>query len=226
MPSQKLTVRSLERDVYDSIREAILGGDLQPGDALVEAQLSAQFGISKTPVREALIRLKRDGLVESAPHYVNRVATPSSEDIVQACEVREWIETRVVASLAREANPQLLARLQASIEAAERALSEMDDHTYVDAVREFSQMLVDASGNRFAIEMFERLCNTLALIANVSRRAPERRKRSIAEHIKIYEAIRAKDPEAAAESTREHLRSIESDSLEALTHHLHRAVGA
>jgi DNA-binding GntR family transcriptional regulator len=220
MRTIQLTARSLEQDVYDAIRQSILDGDLQPGDPLVEAQLSEQFGISKTPVREALIRLKRDGLVESAPHRINRVATPTREDIVHACEVREWIESQLAALVARDPSDKVLQGLKESIEAAEQALAELDDHAYVAAIRRFSDVLVESSGNRYAIEALERLRNTLSLIANVSRRAPTRRKRSIEQHRRIYRAIRRHDPEAAAAATREHLRSIEADSLEALTQHL------
>jgi DNA-binding GntR family transcriptional regulator len=220
MHTTRLKPRSLETDVYQAIREAILGGELQPGDPLVEAQLSQRFGISKTPVREALIRLKRDGLVESPPHYVTRVATPTREDIIHACEVREWIETEIAAQLARDPDPQLLRDIKASIDTAAESLKKLDDPAYVAAVRRFSQILVEASGNRYAVEALERLCDTLALIANVSRRAPARRKRSIEEHREIYRAIRAREPEAAAAATREHLRSIEADSLDALTQHL------
>jgi DNA-binding GntR family transcriptional regulator len=217
-----LTPRSLEADVFDAIRDMILNGDLSPGDPVVEAQLSAQFGISKTPVREALIRLKRDGLVEAAPHRTNRVATPTDDAIVQACEVRGWIEAQIAARLAADPGDRLLADLQASIEAAERALAAHDDHAYVEAVRSFSTVLVEASGNRYAIDALERLRYVLGLIANVSRRTPARRDRSIEEHRRILEAIRARDPEAAAQATYDHLTSIERDSLEALAHHLGR----
>jgi DNA-binding GntR family transcriptional regulator len=225
MRTSPLTARSLEQEVYAAVRQSILDGDLQPGDPLVEAQLSEQFGISKTPVREALIRLKRDGLVESAPHRMNRVATPTREDIVHACELREWIETQLAAAIAQDPSEELLRGLKESIEAAEGGLKALDDHAYVEAIRRFSDLLVQSSGNRYAVEALERLRNTLSLIANVSRRAPSRRKRSIEQHRRIYRAIRRRDPAAAAEATREHLRSIEDDSLEALTQHL-QGIGA
>lgn len=216
METVQLTARSLEREVYDHIRAAIQAGDLQPGDPLVEAQLSEQFGISKTPVREALIRLKRDGLVDGSLHRKNRVATPTREDIERAFEFREWIETEIAARAADDPTPELLSELKDSIDAATNALKDDDERAYIAAISGFSDILVDASGNRYASEALERLRNILVLIANVSRRSPSRRKQSITEHQKILRAIKSKDATAARKATRDHLRSIEADSLTAL----------
>lgn len=215
--SLRLRPSSLENDVYAALRERILRGDLISGDPLVEAQLSAQFGISKTPVREALIRLKRDGLVESAQHRVTRVATPTADDIREACEVREWIETQLAVKHASNCSQAVLRRLRASISDAEAALEADDEHAYIAALRSFSDILVEASGNRYAAQVLDRLRNVLALIGNVSRSAPGRRERSIDEHHAIYEAIAASDPAAAAAATSRHLHSIEHDSLEGLS---------
>lgn len=215
--SVQLQTPSLENEVYAVLRRSILSGDLIPGDPLVEAQLSSRFGISKTPVREALIRLKRDGLVESPRHRVTRVATPSAADVRDACEVRAWIETQLAVKQARTCSEAVLGQLRASISDAEKALAADDDHAYIAALRSFSDILVEASGNRYAAQVLDRLRNVLALIGNVSRSAPGRRQRSIDEHHAIYEAVAAKDPEAAAAATSRHLHSIERDSLEALS---------
>lgn len=214
--NQKFAARSLERDVYDYIRTAILAGDLEPGAPLVEAQLSEQFGISKTPVREALIRLKRDGLVDGSLHHKNRVATPTVEEIEHAFEFREWIEIEIAARAAENPTPELLGELKKSIDAATAALKDDDERAYISAISVFSDILVEANGNLYASEALERLRNTLGVIANVSRRSPSRRKRSIAEHRQILRAIKANDVEAARGATREHLRSIKADSLAAL----------
>lgn len=213
----QLKPSSLENDVYVALRERILRGDLISGDPLVEAQLSAQFGISKTPVREALIRLKRDGLVESAQHRVTRVATPTAADIRDACEVRAWIETQLAVTHAKSDSENVLEKLGASITDAQRALDADDDHAYVAALRSFSDVLAEGSGNRFAVQVLDRLRNVLALIGNVSRTTPGRRQRSIAEHRAILEAIAAGDPEAAAAATNRHIHSIEHDSLDVLS---------
>jgi DNA-binding GntR family transcriptional regulator len=215
--SSKLTTRSLELQVYETIRDEITRGVLRPGEPLVESQLSEVFGISKTPVREALIRLKRDGLVEASPHRVNRVTTPTAEDIEQACEVRIWIESALAASCAEVQAPENLKQLERTIELAREALESGDDAAYGEAIRGFSDVIIEISGNRYAADALERLRNVVSLIGHISRKAAGRRARSINEHIAIFEAIRAGDSVAAAAATRAHLESIEQDSLQALS---------
>jgi len=218
MPLARVQRQSLEASVYEAVREGIISGELRPGDPLVEAQLSADLGISKTPVREALIRLARDGLVVQELHRRSRVATPTVEDVRQACEVRRWVEGEIAAQAARDAPPELIEQLEASIRDSERSLRRRDTRRWAEAVESFTDTLVAYSGNRYAADLLERMRNILSLIANVSQVAPGRRARSIEEHRAILEAIRRSDPSAADEATREHLSSIESDSLRALEH--------
>jgi GntR family transcriptional regulator, trigonelline degradation regulator len=218
MPLARVQRQSLEASVYEAVREGIISGDLRPGDPLVEAQLSADLGISKTPVREALIRLARDGLVVQELHRRSRVATPTVEDVRQACEVRRWVEGEIAAQAARDAPPELIEQLEASIRDSERSLRRRDTRRWAEAVESFTDTLVAYSGNRYAADLLERMRNILSLIANVSQVAPGRRARSIEEHRAILDAIRRGDPVAADDATREHLSSIESDSLRALEH--------
>ena len=218
MPLARVQRQSLEASVYEAVRNGIISGDLRPGDPLVEAQLSADLGISKTPVREALIRLARDGLVVQELHRRSRVATPTVEDVKQACEVRRWVEGQIAAQAARDAPPELIEQLEASIRDSERSLKRKDTRRWAEAVESFTDTLLEYSGNRYAADLLERMRNILSLIANVSQVAEGRRARSIEEHRAILEAIRKRDPEAAAEATRAHLSSIETDSLQALEH--------
>ncbi len=212
----KLEARALDAAVSDAIRERILSGELRPGDPLVEAQLSAEFGISKTPVREALIALGRDGLVDQVPYHVTRVATPVSGDVKQACEVRGWLEGEIAAEAAVSQDSELYAALGKSIDNSRQALQHNELHGYTEAVEAFSDLLLEASGNRFAVEFVQRLRNILALTANVAQRTAGRRERSIEEHVAILGPMEAGDPEAARTATRTHMGSIERDALRAL----------
>src|SRR6478736_6620821 len=130
MTGAQLKPHALDAAVRKAILERILEGELRPGDPLVEAQLSAEFGTSKTPVREALIALGRDGLVDQVPYHVTRVATPLPEDIKQACEVRGWLEGEIAAQAAVAQSSDLYAALQRSIDAARDALERGDIQAY------------------------------------------------------------------------------------------------
>ncbi|MFN8217886.1 MAG: GntR family transcriptional regulator [Solirubrobacterales bacterium] len=213
----KLEARALDAVVSEAIRERILSGELRPGDPLVEAQLSAEFGISKTPVREALIALGRDGLVDQVPYHVTRVAAPVSEDVRQACEVRGWLEGDIAAQASVAADrDEVCAALQKSIDRSRGALKAGDIHGYTEAVEAFSDLLLEHSGNRFAVEFVQRLRNILALTASVAQRTAGRRERSIDEHEAILAAISSGDPDRARAATRTHMESIESDAMRAL----------
>ena len=165
--------------MYEAVRESIISGELRPGDFLVEAQLSADMGISKTPVREALIRLARDGLVDQKLHRRSRVAQPTAEDVRQACELRRWVEARVAAEAARSRDEALVARLEATIAEGGRALKRKDPRRWAASVEVFTDVLVEHSGNRYVADLLERMRNVLSLIANVSQASPGRRNRSV-----------------------------------------------
>jgi DNA-binding GntR family transcriptional regulator len=198
------------------VRDGIISGELLPGDPLVEAQLSADLGISKTPVREALIRLARDGLVVQELHRRSRVSTPTIEDVRQACQMRRWVEAEIAGQAAKDAPPELVALLETSVADSERALKRNDARRWATAIEAFSDALIDYAGNRYAADLLQRMRNVLSLIANVSQVAPGRRARSIDEHRAILDAIRGGDQKTAAKATRAHLDSIEADSLQAL----------
>ncbi len=209
--------RSLERDVYEILCDHIVAGQLIPGDPLVEGRLSAELGVSKTPVREALIRLQRDGLVEIIPYRGARVASLSIDDVRSLCELRRWIEVRITRRVAERRPQALLDRLPRNVEAATRALDAGDHGAYVAAVREFSELLVAHGENAHAAHVLDQLRNKLALIANASRTTPGRARRSIEEHRAICEAIVAGQPDAAERATNEHIASVESDCLSTLS---------
>jgi len=216
IPLTQVKPTTLEEQVYEAVRASIISGELRPGDYLVEAQLSADMGISKTPVREALIRLTRDGLVEQELHRRSRVAQPTADDVRQACELRRWVEGRIAAEAAKDGHGDLIERLEATIADADRALKRREPRRWASAVEDFTDVLVEHSGNRYVAELLERMRNVLSLIANISQAAPGRRNRSVEEHRAILDAIRDGKPKAAEAATRAHLDSIEKDSLEVL----------
>jgi GntR family transcriptional regulator, rspAB operon transcriptional repressor len=207
---------TIVESVYDAIRSSIVNGELKPGDPLVEAVLSERFGISKTPVREALIRLRRDGLVENAPHRVTRVVTPTVADIKQVCQLREWIETQIWAECAQNPSEGLLIDLRRSVDNARCGLDDDDTLLYGESIRRFTDQVLESTDNSYAVQALQRLRNVLDLIANISRETPGRRARSIEEHCVILAAIEAHDPDATRCAVSKHLRSIASDSIEAV----------
>ncbi len=210
---ERIVPAQLERRVYEQLRDEILSGTLPVGAQLVEARIASELGVSKTPVREALIRLQRDGLVEIEPYRGARVIEPTTDDIREILELRQVLETHVARDLATRRPAAPLDRLEQTIAEGRRALDAGDERRVHEALTEFSDILAEASGNRRLGKALEELRSVLLLIGNTSLRQPGREARSLLEHERIVEAIRAGDADAAAAATAVHIRSIEEDSI-------------
>jgi DNA-binding GntR family transcriptional regulator len=211
---EKILPSQLERRVYEQLRDEIVAGALRPGEQLVEARIAADLGVSKTPVREALIRLQRDGLVEIEPYRGARVLEPSAEDIREILELRLLIEGQIARDLAERRPADVLAALEGSIGESRAAHAAGQTQRLLDSLTAFSDILAEACGNSRMLKLLVDLRSVLLLIGNTSLRAPGRESRSIAEHERILVALRAGDPAAAATATADHISSIERDSLE------------
>lgn len=210
---EKILPAQLERRVYERLRDEIVSGSLQPGAQLVETRIAEELGVSKTPVREALIRLQRDGLVEIEPYRGARVLEPSADDVREILELRELIECAIARDLAARRPAAMLAALERSIEGSRQARDAGDTERLLDGLTEFSDLLAEACGNSRMAKLLVDLRSVMLLIASSSLRAPGREARSIAEHERILAAIEAGDGDGAALATSAHVRSIEHDSL-------------
>lgn len=211
---EKILPAQLERRVYEMLRSEIVSGGLPPGEPLVEARIAEEFGVSKTPVREALIRLQRDGLVEIEPYRGARVVQPSERDVMEISELRLSIESYIARDLAERRPPEVIEALERSIVESRAALQAGKQEEFLTQLQAFSDILAGACANSRMVKILSDLRSALQVIGGSSLRAPGREERSIGEHEAILEAIRAGDPDAAAAATAAHIRSIERDSLQ------------
>jgi DNA-binding GntR family transcriptional regulator len=210
---EKILPAQLERRVYERLRDEIVAGSLSPGEQLVEARIADELGVSKTPVREALIRLQRDGLVEIEPYRGARVLEPSADDVREVLELRSLLECQIARDLAARRPPEVLDALEASVAESREALASGDADRLRDALTAFSDIMAEACGNNRMAKLLDDLRSVLLLIGNTSLRAPGREERSIAEHEAILAALKAGDGDEAARATAAHISSIEHDSL-------------
>ena len=211
---QRIVPAQLERRVYEALRTEILAGSLAPGEQLVEARIATEFGVSKTPVREALIRLQRDGLVEIEPYRGARVIAPSDRDVVEISELRLSLESYIARDLAERQPADVIDALQRSIDGSRAALTAGEQERFLARLQEFSDVLADACANSRMVKILHDLRSVLQVIGGSPLRVPGRSERSIAEHEAILDAVRRGDAEAAAAATAKHIRSVERDSLQ------------
>ncbi len=212
--TEKIVPAQLERRVYERLRDWIVDGVHPPGSQLVEARIAEELGVSKTPVREALIRLQRDGLVQIEPYRGARVLEPSADDIREVLELRSLLECHIARDLAARRPQEVLDALERCVAESKAALAAGDGQALLDLLTEFSDLMADACGNDRMVKLLGDLRSVLLLIGTSSLRAPGREARSIDEHDAILAAIRSGDADAAAAATAAHIRSIEHDSLE------------
>jgi GntR family transcriptional regulator, rspAB operon transcriptional repressor len=207
---EPLTVRqeSLTTRVYEALREAIVDSRLPAGDRVVESQLAAQLEVSKTPVREALLRLAQVGLVETDAAGRTRVTRPSLEGLQQAFELRIALEVEGVRIAAARAGASEVGMIEAyagqSLTAAERG----DGAEFRRFDRLFHRALAEATTNprlRDAVHDSLDLIGALRLRDVMDTHSSVRCARH---HIDIGEHVRGHDGEAAAAAMREHLEEV------------------
>ncbi|MFJ8583123.1 GntR family transcriptional regulator [Streptomyces sp. NPDC093595] len=189
--------------VLEAIKHAILTGRLAPGKALVETELAAQYGVSKTPVREALKTLAGTGLVVMSQYKGATVRT------VDAAMAHEVYDVRLL--LEPEALRRTIAR-GASLDAAGQALADADDA--VDqaerslANREFHRALYLPCGNPLLARMLDEVRDQAALVSTVAWSAEPSWRREAEEHRRILGLARAGDADGAARALHDHIASF------------------
>lgn len=186
--------------VLEAIKHAILTGGLSPGQALVETELAAQFGVSKTPVREALKTMAGTGLVVMSQYKGATVR------MVDANMAREVYDVRLLLE------PEALRRSvegSADLEAAEHALLKADDSADRAerslANREFHRALYLPCGNPLLARMLDEVRDQAALVSTVAWAAEPSWEREALEHQEILRLALAGDAEGAARALREHI---------------------
>jgi DNA-binding GntR family transcriptional regulator len=191
--------------VVDAIRDAILSGRLPAGETLVERRLADMLGVSKTPVREALIALAATGLVTVTPNRGAVVRVVEAADVRKAYEVRLLLEPWAVAKAVRERGGVEAAR--ASLEEAHRLLAGADHVPLSLANRRFHRALYAACGNDIVVRQLDSLQELAALgaVAMLWQQSPTWRA-EYDEHAEILAAAEAGHAETAERLLRKHIR--------------------
>jgi DNA-binding GntR family transcriptional regulator len=197
---------------YDRILLAVVEGDYKPGDRILEDEVAGQLNISRTPVREALRRLEDDGILTHEPHRGMTVARLDFQMVQELYAVRDLLEGAAAARAARyatDADLELLENLVEREPVAAKSSATMAVHN-----SRFHHAMYAAAHNRYLLKTLNVLSNPLALLSRTAFGSPERRAAAMAEHRRIFEAIRAHDPEKAEFEAREHLRLAQKVRLQ------------
>ncbi|HEU0222074.1 MAG TPA: GntR family transcriptional regulator [Paracoccaceae bacterium] len=189
----------------DMLEEEIVTGLLKPGERLEEQALAARFGVSRTPIREALFQLAAAGLVEQKPRRGAVVARPGPKRLMEMFEVMAELEALCARHAARRASADDLARIRAAHARCAEAAQEADGDDYYYENEAFHALIREASRSDFLIEQANALQRRLKPYRRLQLRARDRIRNSFEEHGIIVAALESGDSETAAATMRAHV---------------------
>ncbi|MFD7557359.1 MULTISPECIES: GntR family transcriptional regulator [unclassified Streptomyces] len=196
--------------VYQHVKQGVLDRRYEGGTLLTEGELAEAVGVSRTPVREALLRLETEGLLKLYPKKGALVLPVSAQEINDVLETRLLIEEFTVRR-AVPAPPGLLDRLAGLIEEQRRHAAAGDLPAMTAADRAFHAEIVAATGNQILGRLYDQLRDRqLRMGVAVLHAHPERLERTLAEHTEILDALRAGDADTAAAAVRGHIGRVEA----------------
>ena len=199
--------------VYERLRESLIDLTFTPGEPLREAALVARFGVSKTPIREALVRLEREGLVEIAPYRGARARTYNQADLREFYELREILETECVRRAALGPDREIRDALVRNVDSSTSALARGDFRAVAERLDEFGELLLAQLQNGMVTDLLNRLRAHLKRIGPANRSA-HRFGSAVDEQRAILGAITARDAGQAQDLLRRHLKHLLDDQLQ------------
>ena len=207
-PSRRLADvahRTAQERVEEVLRQAILRGELRPGEPLVLADVSAQLGVSRTPIREAMRALASEGLIDLDSFRSAAVHTPTLEEAREIYDLRLVLDPIAVSRAVERITPEEIETAQAIHE----TMLETDDlGEWVDANREFHGVLQRAAKSDRLLNIIDGLRNSAAMQVALSLKAESSQvAQANDDHEKIVKAFRDRDVDAAVRLTEEHLRN-------------------
>ncbi|AGP54339.1 GntR family transcriptional regulator [Streptomyces rapamycinicus NRRL 5491] len=196
---------SVRGQILDALRDALAGGELTPGEVYSAPVLAERFGVSPTPVREAMQQLAGEGAVEVVPNRGFRVARRSERELAELAEVRALLEVPVMLSLAEAIAPERWAGLRPFAEATAAAAVRGDRAAYLESDRTFHQTVLGLAGNQQLVIVTDDLhrraqwplaCGRVTRTADLVADAKE--------HMALLDALAARDLDTVESLTRAH----------------------
>ena len=197
--------RLVGNELRDLIEDEIVTGRLLPGERLDEVTLSNRYGVSRTPVRQALHQLSALGLVDVRPRRGATVSAPDIPTVMQMFEVMAELEAMCGRLAARRLSPAEEAAIAEALNGCRSAALKGDSDAYYYENEAFHQAIYSASGNNFLVDQVKILQRRMAPFRRIQLRVRDRLTTSLREHEAIVEAIFFGDGEKASRLLREHI---------------------
>ena len=216
VPIKLDSYKPLRELVFESVREAIISGQLPPGERLMEIQLAEEMGVSRTPVREAIRKLELEALVVMIPRKGAYVSGLSLKDISEVFEIRSALEGLAAELAAERITEEELENLERHLVRIADGIERGDITSVVEIDTDFHSMLYTCSRNLRLGQTINNLREQIQRFRQTSLAYPGRMRLALDEHRRIIEAISARDPELARQLAKEHIENAENGLMEAI----------
>lgn len=203
----------LREMVFNVLMEAIISGQLPPGERLMEVQLAEEMGVSRTPVREAIRRLELEGFVVMIPRKGAYVAGLSIKDIVNIFEIRTALEQLAVSLAAERMTPDDLETLERMVVELSESVQDADVDSWAEMDKRFHRLICEYSRNERLIQMMENIIEQINRYRVISLSDAEVRHHTVAEHKRIVEAMAERDIPAAQKAAADHLNNTQTSLI-------------
>ena len=200
--------RSLREQIYQRLRTAIFTGEMLPGTPVIEAEIAASLGASRTPVREALRRLESEGLLEPRGLRGTVVRELEREEVACMFDVREALETIAAQRASRRMAERDYAELERLLERMKKHVEDPLELERLDTLFH-ERILAHADGKRLK-KMLEDLRADILLWRFIALATPQRRHEVVAEHAAMVDAMRSLDDAAVARATTRHIQNTKA----------------
>jgi DNA-binding GntR family transcriptional regulator len=208
--------KPLREIVFETLRNAIISGKFEPGERFMEIQLAEELGVSRTPVREAIRKLEREGLLVMVPRKGAYVAGLSLKDVADVFEIRGSLEGLAGSLAAERATDEEIEQLERILVHLKEAALANDADTVIEKDTELHDILFNAARNDKLVQILNNLREQIHIYRLASLKNPERFKEMLIEHKKIVEAIADRDSDRAQKLVQEHIENVENNIMQAI----------
>jgi len=191
--------------VFNTLRQAILRGELKPGERLMEIKLAKQLGVSRTPIREAIRMLELEGLVVMVPRRGAAVAKITKQDLEDVLEVRCALEELAVELACLRITGAELAQLNHALDEFENAMGHADASSLAQKDVAFHDIIFEATGNKRLVQLINNLREQMYRYRLEYLKDERSHEQLVLEHKIIIDNIRNRDVEAAKQHIKEHI---------------------
>jgi DNA-binding GntR family transcriptional regulator len=197
----------MKNTIYKELKTKIMSGKLLPGSILVEREISDEYSISRTPVREILWRLASDGLLEQEPSRGYVIRKISLEEIFNIFQSREGIEGMAARLACQKGNTKFFSNIKEIRERIKEIDIERNCQEGVFFGRKLHDLIITTASNTFLSEFYNKLRDLTALTRNITQKSVLIEKKSKESHLAIINALEERDEEKSEYCMREHLRT-------------------